>query len=53
MVGKNVIIICYFGEGVVLEGDFYVGFNMVVVFSCFVIFFCRNNGYVIFMLVEE
>lgn len=53
MLGKDVVIICYFGEGVVFEGDFYVGLNMVVVLNCLVIFFCWNNGYVILILVEE
>lgn len=52
-VNVNRVVICYFGEGVVSEGDVYVGFNFVVIFECFIIFFCWNNGYVIFMFIFE
>jgi 2-oxoisovalerate dehydrogenase E1 component alpha subunit len=53
MAGKDVITICYFGEGAASEGDFHAGLNMAAVLSCPVIFFCRNNGYAISTPSEE
>jgi 2-oxoisovalerate dehydrogenase E1 component alpha subunit len=53
MSGKDVITICYFGEGAASEGDFHAGLNMAAVLNCPVIFFCRNNGYAISTPAEE
>ncbi|USI26770.1 thiamine pyrophosphate-dependent dehydrogenase E1 component subunit alpha [Alteromonas macleodii] len=53
MSGKDVVTICYFGEGAASEGDFHAGLNMAAVLNCPVIFFCRNNGYAISTPAEE
>ena len=53
MSGKDVVTICYFGEGAASEGDFHAGLNMAAVLHCPVIFFCRNNGYAISTPAEE
>jgi 2-oxoisovalerate dehydrogenase E1 component alpha subunit len=53
MSGKDVVTICYFGEGAASEGDFHAGLNMTAVLNCPVIFFCRNNGYAISTPAEE
>ena len=53
MSGKDVVTICYFGEGAASEGDFHAGLNMAAVLKCPVIFFCRNNGYAISTPAEE
>merc|ERR1719495_1684539 len=41
------IVICYFGEGAVSEGDAHAAFNFAATLDCPIIFFCRNNGYAI------
>lgn len=53
MSDKDVVTICYFGEGAASEGDFHAGLNMAAVLNCPVIFFCRNNGYAISTPAEE
>ncbi len=53
MSGKDVVTICYFGEGAASEGDFHAGLKMAAVLNCPVIFFCRNNGYAISTPAEE
>ncbi len=53
MSGKDVVTICYFGEGAASEGDVHAGLNMAAVLNCPVIFFCRNNGYAISTPAEE
>ncbi|XP_003740591.1 2-oxoisovalerate dehydrogenase subunit alpha, mitochondrial [Galendromus occidentalis] len=44
---KNLVVMCYFGEGAASEGDAHAAFNFAATLEAPVIFFCRNNGYAI------
>ncbi|XP_071490754.1 2-oxoisovalerate dehydrogenase subunit alpha, mitochondrial-like [Diadema antillarum] len=45
--GKELCVICYFGDGAASEGDAHAAFNFAATLDAPVIFFCRNNGYAI------
>ncbi|XP_063958742.1 2-oxoisovalerate dehydrogenase subunit alpha, mitochondrial-like [Lytechinus pictus] len=45
--GRDLCVVCYFGDGAASEGDAHAAFNFAATLDAPVIFFCRNNGYAI------
>lgn len=45
----DAVAVCYFGEGAASEGDFHAALNFASTLDAPIIFFCRNNGYAIFL----
>ncbi|XP_002732079.1 2-oxoisovalerate dehydrogenase subunit alpha, mitochondrial-like [Saccoglossus kowalevskii] len=45
--GKDLCVVCYFGDGAASEGDAHAALNFAATLDVPVIFFCRNNGYAI------
>lgn len=45
--GRDLCVICYFGDGAASEGDAHAAFNFAATLDAPAIFFCRNNGYAI------
>ena len=43
--GKNAVVVCFFGEGAVAEGEFHEAMNLAVLWELPVLFVCENNGY--------
>ena len=44
-------VIVYFGEGAASEGDAHAAFNFAATLRCPVVFFCRNNGFAISVII--
>jgi pyruvate dehydrogenase E1 component alpha subunit len=45
--GKDVAVLCYFGEGATSSNDFHSGLNFAGVFRVPAVLLCRNNGWAI------
>lgn len=42
---KNAIVVCFFGEGAVAEGEFHEAMNLAALLAVPVLFVCENNQY--------
>jgi pyruvate dehydrogenase E1 component alpha subunit len=45
MQGTNLVIVCFFGEGAVAEGEFHESLNLAVLWGLPILFVCENNLY--------
>ena len=45
MLGKEGVVVCFFGDGAANRGDFHEGMNLAAVFKAPVVFVCENNLY--------
>jgi TPP-dependent pyruvate/acetoin dehydrogenase alpha subunit len=45
--GEDRVVLCFFGEGAVTEGDAHEGFNLAALWELPVIYLCENNQYAI------
>ena len=45
MLGRGNVTACYFGDGVVAEGDFHESMNLAALWKLPVLFLCENNQY--------
>jgi pyruvate dehydrogenase E1 component alpha subunit len=45
LVGSNAIVVCFFGEGAVAEGEFHESMNLASLWCLPVLFVCENNYY--------
>lgn len=42
---KNDVVVCFFGEGAVAEGEFHESLNLAQLWQLPILFVCENNGY--------
>lgn len=45
MAQRNEVVVCFFGEGAVAEGEFHESLNLAQLWQLPVLFVCENNGY--------
>lgn len=45
MMGRNAIVVCFFGEGAMAEGEFHESMNLASLWRLPVLFVCENNYY--------
>ena len=45
MRNEDRVVMCFFGEGAVNEGEFHESLNLAALWNLPVVFFCENNGY--------
>jgi pyruvate dehydrogenase E1 component alpha subunit len=45
MQNKNDLVVCFFGEGAVAEGEFHESLNLAQLWQLPILFVCENNGY--------
>lgn len=45
LMGRNAIVVCFFGEGAVAEGEFHESMNLASLWRLPVLFVCENNYY--------
>lgn len=45
LMGRNAIVVCFFGEGAVAEGEFHESMNLASLWGLPVLFVCENNYY--------
>ncbi len=45
MAGRDEVVVCFFGEGAVAEGEFHESLNLAQLWQLPVLFVCENNGY--------
>src|SRR6059036_3323142 len=43
--GRDAVVVCYFGDGAVPEGEFHESLNLAALWKLPVIFICENNRY--------
>lgn len=53
MFKQNLVLIVFFGDGVMQQGIFYESMNMVVLWGFFVFFCCINNQYGMGMCIDQ
>src|SRR5262250_1548303 len=51
--GSDQVIVCYFGDGAVPEGEFHEAMNLAALWKLQVIFLCENNRYAMGTSVER
>jgi len=47
LMGKDTVVLCFFGDGAANQGTFHEGINMASLWKLPVIFICENNQYAI------
>ncbi len=47
LLGHEVVVLCYLGDGATSESDFHCGLNFAAVWKAPVVFFCHNNQWAI------
>ena len=45
MQGRDEVVVCFFGDGAVAEGEFHESLNLAQLWQLPVLFVCENNGY--------
>jgi pyruvate dehydrogenase E1 component alpha subunit len=53
MLGSDGIVVCFFGEGAVAEGEFHESLNLAALWHLPVLFLCENNRYAMGTSVER
>ena len=53
MRNEDRVVMCFFGEGAVNEGEFHESLNLAALWNLPVVFFCENNGYGMGTPVEQ
>jgi acetoin:2,6-dichlorophenolindophenol oxidoreductase subunit alpha len=51
--GTSQVVLVFFGDGAVGEGDFHESLNLAAVWNLPVVFFCQNNQYAVSMNVHD
>lgn len=53
LLGKDLIVISYFGDGALGQGTFYESLNLASVWRLPIVFVCENNGYAVSSKTED
>lgn len=53
LLGRDQVVLCFFGDGAANEGSFHEAINLAAVWQLPVIFLCENNQYGMSMSVDE
>lgn len=53
LLGRDAVVLCFFGDGAANEGSFHEALNLAAVWELPVVFLCENNQYGMSMSVDE